>query len=143
MKFLSSISVTIAATMTASFALGWVAAKTAYPPLDVLVSTGQTTIGQSFEYPDGVPKLTAAIVTLEPGAETGWHRHEVPLYAYILQGELAVDYGAAGEKSFGAGDSFIEAFRSAHNGQNKAGEPVRILAVFAGAEETPNTVMGK
>ena len=136
-------TVAISIAIIASFALGWAAAKSSYPPLDLLLSSGQTIIDQQVAYPAGTAKVTAAIVTLERGAETGWHHHEVPLFAYILEGGLTVDYGEDGERAFGPGDSFLEAFKSAHNGRNDGTDPVRILAVFAGAENTPNTVMGK
>lgn len=122
---------------------GAVAAKDTYPPLDVLLSSSETVIGQSFEYPEGEARITAAIVTMLPGQKTGWHKHEVPLFAYILEGEITVDYGPDGTKTYREGDSIIEAFQSEHNGENTGTINVRILAVFAGAVDTPNTVAEK
>lgn len=115
-------------------------AKDSYPPLDVLVSSGTSVIGQPLSYPDGTPRITAAIVTMVPGQSTGPHHHEVPLFAYILEGELTVDYGPAGEKTYRTGDSFIEAYQTIHTGVNTGTVPVRILAVFAGSDTAPNTV---
>ncbi|MAW13098.1 MAG: cupin [Rhodobacteraceae bacterium] len=120
-----------------------VVAEEKYPPLDVLLSTESTTIGQKFSYPDGPAKMTAAIVTMMPGQKTGWHQHDVPLFAYILEGELTVDYGPAGVKTYRSGDSFMEAFLTDHNGENSGGDMVRILAVFAGGVGTPNTTTKK
>lgn len=117
-----------------------VAARDSYPPLDVLLSTGETVIGQQVSYPNGPAKITAAIVTMQPGQSTGWHRHDVPLFAYILEGEITVDYGPDGVKTYRAGDSLIEAFHSRHNGTCTGDVPVRLLAVFAGAEGAENTV---
>lgn len=122
---------------------GFAIAKTAYPPLDVLLSTGKTVIGQEIEYPGGTPKITAAIVTMKPGDSTGWHHHDAPLFAWILDGSLTVDYGADGTRTYEKGDSFIEAFRSEHNGTNTSDVDTRILAVFAGAEGVSNTVSVK
>jgi len=116
-------------------------AKDSYPPLDVLLSTSETIIAQPFAYPEGEARITAAIVTMLPGKETGWHHHEVPLFAYILEGELIVDYGADGTKLYRAGDSLIEAFKTRHNGKNTGTVPVRLIAVFAGAEGAANTVV--
>jgi quercetin dioxygenase-like cupin family protein len=121
--------------------VGFAAAKVAYPPLDVLLQTGKTIIGQQIEYPAGTPQVTAAIVTLQPGQETGWHRHDAPLFAYILDGELTVDYGADGKHVYHAGDAFLEAFRTEHNGKTTSAEPSRVLAVFMGAEGVKNTVV--
>lgn len=118
-------------------------AKDVYPPLDVLLSTSKSVIGQPLAYPEGTPKITSAIVTMVPGQETGWHRHEVPLFAYILEGELTVDYGPHGKKIYKTGDSFVEAFRSEHNGKNTGTTPARILAVFAGSDTAKNTVLEK
>jgi quercetin dioxygenase-like cupin family protein len=117
------------------FALG----KTSYPPLDVLLSSSQTVIGQPIAYPHGVPKVTAAIITMEPGQETGLHTHHAPLFAYILNGELTVDYGPDGTHVFKEGNAFLEAFNSDHNGRNTGGAVTRILAVFMGAEGVANT----
>lgn len=118
------------------FALG----RTSYPPLDVILSTSSTVIGQPFAYPSGTPKVTAAIVTMVPGQETGWHKHDVPLFAWMLEGELTVDYGLDGKKIYRKGDSLIEAFRTEHNGRNSGLDDVRLLAVFMGAEGAENTV---
>jgi quercetin dioxygenase-like cupin family protein len=123
--------------MLAGFALG----KSTYPPLDVLLATSQTEIGQPIAYPQGVPKVTAAIITMEPGQETGLHAHHAPLFAYILSGELTVDYGPDGERVFKEGSAFLEAFNSDHNGRNTGPVATRILAVFMGAEGVANTEM--
>jgi len=119
------------------FALG----KATYPPLDVLLTSSQTVIGQPIAYPQGVPKVTAAIITMQPGQETGLHLHRAPLFAYILSGELTVDYGPAGQRVFKEGNAFLEAFGTDHNGRNTGGDLTRILAVYMGAEGVANTEM--
>jgi quercetin dioxygenase-like cupin family protein len=108
--------------------------------LTPLLSSGQTVIGQPIAYPSGTPKVTAAIVTIPPGGETGWHTHAVPLFAYMLEGELVVDYGDKGVKVYKTGDSLLEAMNWPHNGTNKTDAPVRILAVYMGAEGIPNAM---
>ena len=112
-----------------------IADKTQVTPL---IATGETIIGQPFAYPAGKAKVTAAIVTIPPGGETGWHEHAVPLFAYMLAGALTVDYGDKGTRTYKAGDSLMEAMNWPHNGTNKGDEPVRILAVYMGAEGMPN-----
>lgn len=116
------------------------AAQDSYPPLDILLSSPETVIGQPYEYPEGQAKITAAIVTMQPDQSTGWHFHEAPLFGYILEGELTVDYGEDGTRTYKTGDSLIEAFETLHNGTNTGAGQLRILAVFAGAEGVPNTV---
>lgn len=106
--------------------------------LTPLLATGTTIIDQPIAYPEGTPKVTAAIVTIPPGGETGWHLHEVPLYVYILEGEVTVDYGEKGVKVVKQGESILEAMNWAHNGMNKTDKPLRILAVYMGADGVAN-----
>ena len=115
--------------------------RTSYPPLDVLLKGAETVLGQAIAYPGGAPVVTAAIVTMVPGQETGWHEHDAPLFAWMLDGELTVDYGPDGSRVYRKGDALLEAFRTRHNGRNSGAENVRLLAVFIGAEGVANTVM--
>jgi quercetin dioxygenase-like cupin family protein len=106
-----------------------------------LLDTGETILGQKLTYPTGAPaKVTAVIVTLQPGEETGWHEHDVPMFAYILDGELTVDYGPRGKRVYRKGDAAMEAIDTAHNGHNSGAGVARVLAVFAGAGNVPDTV---
>jgi quercetin dioxygenase-like cupin family protein len=108
--------------------------------LTPLLQSGETVLGQPIQYPAGDPKVTGAIVTLPPGGETGWHSHEVPLFGYVLEGELTVDYGSKGIKVYKAGDSWIEAMNWPHDGLNKGTVPVKLIAVYMGGGDKANTV---
>ena len=112
-----------------------IAYKTLVTPL---IATSQTIIGQPLAYPAGTAKVTAVIVTIPPGGETGWHEHAVPLFGYMLDGVLTVDYGDKGTRIYKPGDSLMEAMNWPHNGANKGDVPVRILAVYMGAEGVAN-----
>jgi quercetin dioxygenase-like cupin family protein len=124
----------------AAFVSGAVFADSTYPPIDVLLQAETTIIGEQIIYPEGPAQITVAIVTMQQGQATGWHRHEVPLTAHILEGELTVDYGDMGKRVYRAGDTLVEALGTKHNGQNTGSGIVRILAIFAGAVGVPNTV---
>src|SRR5690349_17059843 len=107
-----------------------------------LLSTTQTVLGQAIVYPAEAPaKVDAAIVSMQPGEETGWHQHDVPMFGYVLEGEVTVDYGAKGTRVYRQGEAVMEAIDWPHNGRNTGKIPARILAVFMGAEGVPNTVM--
>jgi quercetin dioxygenase-like cupin family protein len=108
------------------------ATKPNYPAVPLL-STGKTIVGETIHYPSGPAHVTAAIVTLAPGGRTILHKHGVPLLAYILAGELTVNYGTHGTRTYRQGQSFMEAIDIAHFGVNNGAEPVRILAVYMGA----------
>ena len=107
-----------------------------------LLSTGTTIVGETLHYPtNGPAHVTAAIVTLAPGAKTVLHRHGVPLFAYILEGEVTVDYGDRGKRTYRAGDALMEAMDVPHFGADAGPQPVRILTVFIGAEGAPADVI--
>lgn len=135
-RFVRSISVAALLALPAS---AWAEEPAQYQNLlTPLLSTGISVVGDQIVYPTGTPKVTAAIVTIPPGGQTGWHLHEVPLFAHILEGEITLDYGEKGVKVAKAGDSMLEAQNWAHNGMNKGDVPVRLLAVYMGAEDLPN-----
>ena len=101
---------------------------------EVLLEARETVLGEAIIYPTDAPaKVTMAIITIEPGAEIGWHTHAVPLAAYLLDGELEVTYRGHGPRVYRAGDALVEAMAVPHAGHNRGAETVRILAVFAGA----------
>ena len=95
-----------------------------------ILDTNKTVIGQLIQYPSGTPQITSKIVTIPVGSETGPHIHEVPMFAYILKGEVTVDYGDKGIKTFVEGDSMVEAINYTHNGKNMGKEPTEILIVL-------------
>src|SRR4051812_10549052 len=64
----------------------------AMAPLKVvpLLATTKTWEGAPIVYPRGQPEVSGLIIELAPGAETGWHSHPVPSFAFILEGTLEV-----------------------------------------------------
>jgi quercetin dioxygenase-like cupin family protein len=104
-------------------------------PLTGTQSTSKTIVGEDIAYPTtGKAVITSAIVVMAPGERTVMHRHGVPLFAYMLEGELTVDYGAHGTRVYKQGESFVEAMNVPHFGRNTGTGTVRILAVYIGAE---------
>jgi quercetin dioxygenase-like cupin family protein len=108
--------------------------------LTPLLQSGTDVLGTPLAYPTGNANITAAIVTIPPGGQTGWHSHEVPLFAYVLEGELTVDYGTKGKKTYRAGDSVLEAVNWTHNGTNTGAVPMKLLAVYMGSDTAKNTL---
>ena len=110
-------------------------------PAAPLLSTGTTILGETIRYPrTGRAHVTAAIVTLAPGARTITHKHGIPLFAYILDGELTVDYGRHGTRTYRQGQSFMEAMAVDHFGVNNGSQPVRLLAVYMGAKHAKDVI---
>lgn len=116
------------------------AAPPAYGALLTPLFAGNTTIlGEAVDYPsEGVPMITNAIVTVPPGVETGWHSHSVPLFAYVLEGALTIDYGSKGVRTVTSGMSFFEAMNWPHNATNHGDTTVRLITIYLGVEGVPN-----
>jgi quercetin dioxygenase-like cupin family protein len=106
-----------------------------------LLSTDKTVMDEPIVYPTGAPaKVTTAIVSMAPGAETGWHTHGVPLVGLILEGELTVDYGSRGKRTYKKGDSVAEAMNVPHNGRNTGTGTMRLYVVYMGAEGLQSSI---
>jgi quercetin dioxygenase-like cupin family protein len=108
--------------------------------LTPLLAGGVDVLGNPLSYPEGEVNITSAIVTIPPGGSTGLHKHEVPLFAYILEGELTVDYGEGRINTYRTGDSVFEAMNVAHNGVNTGAVPMKLLAVYMGGGGKANTI---
>ena len=106
----------------------------------ILKST-MTGNGQKIEYlKTDKAEITAAIVEFAPGAETGWHKHPVPVYAYVLEGTLKVMVEGGKEYVFEKDQAIIEVVNLAHNGKNVGKGKVRLAVFYTGEENTPSTI---
>ena len=112
-------------------------------PIVTLLKGNKTIMGEEFSYPSGEANVTAAVLTLAPGARTLTHTHGVPLFVYILEGEMDVDYGTKGKKTYKKGDSFMEAMSVAHYGMNNSKAPVKLLAVYMGGAGAKDMIPAK
>ena len=111
-----------------------------YPAIK-LYSGNTTVTGEEIAYPmAGKAHVNAMIVTLAPGEKTMLHQHGVPVFIHILKGEVTVDYGAKGTRTFRQGESFLEAMAVTHAGMNSGTVPVKILAVYMGSEATKDVI---
>lgn len=128
----------------AAFSLASQAQPQTYYPVKELLSTGKTVVGEEVRYPStGAPRITVSIVTVAPGTDAAFHRHPAPLVAYILEGELTVDYGPKGTRVYRQGEALVEAMDVPHRGYNPGSAIARLLAVYIGAEGTDNVTLEK
>jgi quercetin dioxygenase-like cupin family protein len=106
-----------------------------------LLQTTVNSLGQPIAWPrDGTPEVTALLVEMAPGEETGWHRHPVPLLGYLLAGELTV-YQTTGEKRVvRSGEVSLESVDVIHNGVNEGATPCKMIVFVAGLKDLPFTV---
>ncbi len=84
------------------------------------------------------PEVTAKIVEIDPGGETGWHTHPVPVYAYMLSGTITVTLADGRTYDYKEGDAIFEVRDIPHNGRNNGTTPARLVVFYTGAAGTPN-----
>jgi len=109
-----------------------------------LLATGTTASGQPIVYPKtDAPEVRTLLVEIPAGAETGWHRHPMPAYAYMLSGSVTVELENGTRYTFHAGEAFAETVGVLHNGKNTGTEPARILMTVTSQKGVPTTEKAK
>ncbi len=99
-----------------------------------MLGGGKTIIGQSFNYPTGMPKLQTYNVQINAGKPTNIHAHSIPVLVLVLSGQLEVDYGSKGKRTIKKGESYVEAINWCHQGFAGAGKPVIVQVSYLGQE---------
>ena len=107
----------------------------------MILKTTRAWDGTPIVYPQGTAEVTGIIVTLAPGAQTGWHAHPVPSFGMVLEGELEVELQDGRRLTLKAGDGLAEVFERAHNGRNTGSVPMKVLVFYAGVTEKALTQM--
>ena len=111
------------------------------PSAVTLLQTSVNSLDQPITYPsDGTPEVTAFLVEMAPGEETGWHQHPVPLLGYALSGALTV-YQVTGEKRVvGPGEVSLESVGVIHRGVNEGSVPLKMIVFVVGVKDLPFTI---
>jgi quercetin dioxygenase-like cupin family protein len=105
---------------------------------EVLLKATTTSNGQRLQYlKTDKAEVTAMTVRIAPGRETGWHLHVIPVYAYVLSGELTVELADGKRHNFREGQVIMEVFNYPHNGVNTGTTPVKLIVFYTGAEDIP------
>ncbi len=100
-----------------------------------------TANGQKMEYlKTDHPEVTALLVEIPPGGETGWHLHPVPVYAYVLSGTITVEMEGGESRDYNEGEAIFEAVNAAHNGKNLGKIPVKLIVFYTGETGKPVTI---
>jgi quercetin dioxygenase-like cupin family protein len=99
----------------------------------------KTILGQDFKYPTGQPLIKAFNIDIPVGKQTSIHKHAIPLFIYVVSGDLEVDYGSKGKKIFKPGTSYVEAIDWCHIGKASGKKPVKIIGVYLG-EQSPDQI---
>jgi quercetin dioxygenase-like cupin family protein len=126
------------AVMSVLLAASPVAAQTEFKATTLLKSD-RTMEGERLSYPrTDNAEVTATLMEIAPGGETGFHMHTAPTFVYVLQGTVEVEEQSSGMKhTHGAGEAFLHQLNVLHNGRNKGSAPVQILVVSFGERGRP------
>jgi quercetin dioxygenase-like cupin family protein len=109
--------------------------------VEKLLRTSTNSAGQPIVYPHhGTAEVSILTVEIPPGKETGWHKHPVPLFGYVQEGTLTVQFASGEKKTFHPGDALAEAVNVLHNGVNTGKDPVKLVIFVAGEKNVPFTV---
>jgi quercetin dioxygenase-like cupin family protein len=92
-----------------------------------LLETRVTTGGQKIVFPTGNTEVSALIVDLPAGIDTGWHEHPYPRYGYIMSGAVTVENDSGEKQVYRAGSFVVEQVGVFHHGTTT--EPTRILVI--------------
>ncbi len=107
----------------------------------IVLRTTVTSNGEPIRYPSGGrPEVTAAEVEIAPGAETGFHSHPGPVYAWVVAGTLTIEAAGGGSKTYVTGDPIVEMTGASHSGRNAGTVPAKLLVFYLGTEGSPVTV---
>ena len=105
----------------------------------VLISNAQTPGGRKIVFEHAVPDLslkdwtvTAVEVSYEPGESSAAHRHPGITIAYVLEGEIRSKVGDEPERTYAAGQMFLETPNQLHgvSANASATKPAKLLAVM-------------
>lgn len=108
-----------------------------------LLKTETSWDGKAVVYPGGKAEVTGLIVELAVGGETGWHRHSIPSFAYVLEGTLEVTLTDGRKNRLQAGQALAEVVDVLHNGRNVGTTPVRLIVFYAGEAGRPLSQKGE
>lgn len=101
--------------------------------IEPVLKTDTTTIGQKIVYPQVQnAEVTMSRITIPVGKSTGWHKHDYPVFAYVLNGVLTVEIENNKSVQFGENSTISEVMNTFHNGINNGNEDVILIAIYLG-----------
>ena len=117
----------------------WAIEKNAVIKVTPVLKTQTSWDNKPIHYPKGPAEVTGMVVEIAPGGETGWHKHPVPSFGMVLEGELEVTFENGDVRRLSAGQAAAEAVNTWHNGRNIGKVPVKLVVFYAGEVGSPTT----
>ena len=115
------------------------AAQTPFTSTPVIRTT-TTAAGLPIVYPGAdSAEVSAVVVDMQPGADSGPHLHPVPAFIYMLSGAIEVKTEGAETHAYKAGEALVEAVNAWHSVRNIGEGHARFLVVFTGVHGQPTS----
>jgi quercetin dioxygenase-like cupin family protein len=108
--------------------------------VDIIPATSTNVLGEPITFPTGTPELASWIATFEKGGRSSRHQHPVPMYVYVLEGELEVRPESGEPYRIAEGEAIIEPQDTTVQAFNVADGPTKILVVAMAAQGQPSGV---
>lgn len=106
-----------------------------------ILRTSETISGQPINYlRTNLAEVTSVLVEIQPGGESGRHKHPAPPQIYVLEGTVTIEFDDGQRKSFSSGQAFVEVANTWHNAKNLGKQPVKMLVVFFGEKGQENLI---
>jgi quercetin dioxygenase-like cupin family protein len=103
------------------------------------VSAHHSTLkGADFRYlKTDSPEIVSHLVEIDPGGETGRHKHPAPAFMYVMEGTLVVEQDDGTVTVCHAGDALLEDAETWFNNKNPGDTPTRFFSVIPGEKDNP------
>src|SRR5210317_390968 len=114
-------------------------------------------LGNELNYPTGDPAISSQINVWEPGFKSPWHYHPYTGVAYVVKGELTVNYDTdtslddidsektiVSSETYKAGDkAFLGVANTWHLSENNGSEDLIFIVSWLGEKDKPLAVLSK
>lgn len=103
--------------------------------IEKMLESDVNSMGQKIVYPQfNTATVTMMKITFPPGETTGWHKHEIPVFSYIISGTLTVETEDHKITEFKENSCFAESYNIYHKGTNKGTEDLVIFVIYLGGD---------
>lgn len=104
--------------------------------IEKLLESEINSSGQKIVYPQFKDaKVSMMKITFPPGETTGWHKHEIPVFTYIIKGTLTVETVDHKITEFKENSCFVESYDIYHKGTNLGKTDLVVFVVYLGGDE--------
>lgn len=124
---------------------------------DLMTDVSEDSLGNPLTYPTGEAAVTSQVKVWKPGFTSPWHYHPYTGIAYVVQGELTVNFDSntsledisaektvSSSQTFKAGDkAFLGVSNTWHYSESSGSEELIFIVSWLGEKGSPIAVMGK